>query len=464
MKKHLWVHRFLLPFTILFLFISAGIAEAQKENPEVRRLSITLNGGVTYGSAGNISGPFAGKFNVATFRQSVYGGSFQYAFNPAWSLETAVQFGGFKNQFESDPAFKNDYLHVSVKGLAGINDLLSLKWGAARFVNPHIAFGLGMIKSEVQADGLDTRDLSLMFTGGAGVSFYIFQGADLFFQYNYYAVGGDLLDGLSGDGGSDHFAALSTGLRFNFGKRNTNLASWPAPRKPSVTTPATEPLAQNREEEPEPDTRQTVEVEAVPEEETKTEPAEIPPAGEEERNEVDAEWLNSLSEFLESPMLKQPLFISESLTRAEENAKRLEQEKIQRQSEAVARARDRAAAEALARAEAMAIEQEQARAEAEARQRRDERGNGTNRPEAGHYIQISSFLSSVSAGRIRNELVESITGEADHLSQRVIIHQFEDFNRILIGPFSRFSEGRSVLRNLLEQYPDAFLIRFPRDK
>lgn len=51
----------------------------------------------------------------------------------------------------------NDYLHVSVKGLASINDLLSLKWGAARFVNPHMAFGLGMIKSDVQAVGLDSH-------------------------------------------------------------------------------------------------------------------------------------------------------------------------------------------------------------------------------------------------------------------------------------------------------------------
>jgi hypothetical protein len=460
MIKHLWTHRFLLSFTIIFLFVSAGLAEAQDENQGVRRLSITLNGGVTYGSAGNISGPFAGKFNVASFRQSVYGGSVQYAFNPAWSLETAVQIGGFENQFESDPAFKNDYLHVSVKGLASMNDLLSLKWGAARFINPHFAIGLGMIKSDVQAVGLDSQDLSLMFTGDAGLSFYIFQGADLFVKYSYYAVGGDLLDGLSGDGGSDHFAALTTGLRFNFGKRNTNLASWPVPRIRSVPTPAAEPLAQNREQDPAPDTQQTNEIESVPEEELISEPADILTAEDKVENETDSEWLNSLSEFLASPMLKQPLYISEAMTRAEENAKRFEQERIQRQTEADARA----AEEALARTDEMAKEQEQERTEAEARQRRNERGIVTNRPEAGHYIQISSFLSSASANRIRNELVESIKGEIDNPSQRVLIHQFEDFNRVIIGPFGRFSEGQSLLRNLMELYPEAFLITFPRDK
>lgn len=157
-----------------------------------------------------------------------------------------------------------------------------------------------------------------------------------------------------------------------------------------------------------------------------------------------------------SPMLKQPIFIGEAMTRAEENAERLEQEKIQRQSEA----------EIKARPDVMVKEQElvQARAEAEARQRRNERMNVTNRPVAGHYIQISSFLSSASANRIRNELVESITGEIDNPSQRVLIHQFEDFNRVLIGPFGRFSEGQTILRNLTEHYPEAFLITFPRDK
>ncbi|MFO7800018.1 MAG: hypothetical protein R6V22_09595, partial [Rhodohalobacter sp.] len=132
---------------VILLVISVPMSvQAQEDNP--KKVSFTLNSGVTYGSGGDgMIGQLAGNFNVPSFRQSFYGGSFQYAFNPTWSIDTGIQFGQFSNQYDFDPAFENDFFYATVKGVTNMNGLFNLN---SRFLNPYISFGLGMIHSQIQ--------------------------------------------------------------------------------------------------------------------------------------------------------------------------------------------------------------------------------------------------------------------------------------------------------------------------
>ena len=233
---------------LLIAFIPLTV-QAQDDDP--KKVSFTLNSGVTYGSGGDgMVGRLAGNFNVPSFRQPIYGGSFQYAFSPAWSVDTAVQFGEFTNQYDFDPDYKNEFFYVTVRGVANMNGLFNLN---SRFINPYFSVGMGMIRSKLESEDLDSEDLSLMLSGGAGLNFYLFRGADLFVQYTYNAAGSDLLDGFSGQGSSDQFAAVTGGLRFNFGSSGEKHISWPPSRDRRVADITPEEVEEEIRPREEPD-------------------------------------------------------------------------------------------------------------------------------------------------------------------------------------------------------------------
>jgi len=415
---------------LILLFIGAFALETQAQEQSEKRVSLTFNYGVTYGLAnGGTFGPLAGDFNVASFRQPIYGGSFQYAFTPAWSINTGLQFGEFTNQFTEDPPFQNDFFNVTVKGVTNLNNLLNLRWGASRFVNPYFSFGLGMMRSQIVTDDLDSEDLSLMATGGAGLMFYLFRGADLFVQYDYHVVGSDLLDGVSGDGGTDKFAALNAGIRINFGPSGTKHASWPPSRERRVREPAPRP------EVPEPE----------PELEPEVEP-KVEPEPEVILDESTRRQLSAIEMFRQSPLMTSNRFIEEARERAEiRRQQKLEEE---RRIAEMRREEERRAAE-------MRME-EQRRAEAEAAR------VITDEPAPGHYVQVFSFRSRAYADQLRDDLIELLNEHFDDASQRVVIHRYGDYHRVLVGPFTRFSQARNAQQEFLSQYEEAFIITYPR--
>jgi hypothetical protein len=382
--------------------MGAFALETQAQQQSEKKVSLTFNYGVTYGLAdGGMYGPLAGGFNVPSFRQSIYGGSFQYAFNPAWSINAALQFGEFTNQFANDPSFQNDFLNVTVKGVANLNNLLNLRWDGSRFVNPYFSFGLGMMRSQIVADDLDSDDLSLMATGGAGFLIYLFRSADLFVQYDYHVVGSDLLDGFSGDGGTDKFAALNAGIRINFGRSGAKHVSWPPSRERRVREPAPRPEVTDLEPEVQPEP----EPELILDESTRRQ-------------------LVTFEMFRRSPLMTSMRFIEEASQRAE----------IRRQQRV----------------------EEQRRAEAEAARM------VTDEPAQGHYIQVFSNTSRSLADQMRDELIELLDEQFDDASQRVVIHRYENFYRVLVGPFTRTAQARSTQQEFLRQYEGAFIITYPR--
>lgn len=396
---------YILLFTA-FLIISGltvATADAQElSEEEPKRLSIGLNAGWTYGSAGDgMFGALAGNFEIPSFREPIFGGTLSYAVSPAWSIEVLAATGSFQNQFEDDPGFTNDYLFGTLRGVTNLNNLLGLRWGVARVFNPYLSFGLGMIRSDVVAEDLDSRSLALMATGGAGISVYLGRSADLFAQYDFYLAGDDLLDSVSGESGTDQFAAVTGGLRIHFGRGNRKHASWPPPRVREPGPPSEEP-APEPEPEPEPEIDMKEEVRA---------------------------WLTGFSATLQSPLFNREEYTEPLIRSARE---RIE--------------------ERIAEEERLAAE----RADREARIFVDQ-------PEAGHYVQYFSFLSRSSAERVREELLEFLSDRRDE-TVRVVIQEYGDYHRVLAGGFSRYSEARELFRLMSEEYPEAFIITFPRDE
>jgi len=386
---------------LLLLIISVPVSvQAQEENP--RKISFTLNSGVTYGSGGDgMIGQLAGNFNVPSFRQSVYGGSYQYAFNPAWSIDIGVQFGEFTSQYDFDPVFTNEFFYATVKGVTNMNGLLNLN---SRFINPYFSLGLGMIRSKLESTDLDSEDLSLMISGGAGLNFYLFKAADLFVQYSYNAAGSDLLDGFSGQGSSDQFASVTAGLRFNFGSSGQKHISWPPARVREM-------------EEPEP-TEPAVELEL--EQEPKPEAVQEP-----------------------SP---------EQIREREQMEERL-RERVERAEDAMMQRREEA------RIFADNWREERRRAQEEA-QRRNEMF--TEQPDPGHYVQVFSFRNQESAESIRERLIAILGDEFSNPMEMVVIQKSGEYNRVLVGAFAQFSEANRTLRIISSEYGDSFVITFPR--
>jgi hypothetical protein len=407
--QRLFESRHFVPILLLILLTVAPLNSYAQEN-EYKKFSITLSSGVTYGSTGDgVIGRLAGNFNVPSFRKQIYGGGIQFAVSPAFSIDTGIQFGQFTNQYDFDPAFENDFFYATVKGITNMNGLFNVN---SRLLNPYISFGLGMIHSRIQTVDLDSDDLSLLSTVGAGMNFYLFPGADFFVQYDYNAAGSDLLDGFSGQGSSDQFAVISAGLRINFGPSGSKLVSWPPPRDTrfEISTSTEMSVAEDQDLE--------VEEEVIRE--------EVP---EPENLQVKEEREQQLQRMVDEAF-------RDMLQKKEQNRKFADEWRAEQR-------------------------QKQLEAEAEAAAEAERSRLITDQPEPGHYIQVFSFSNLETAEEMRAMLDEELNDRLESSGGRVIIHQFDGLHRVLIGAYQNYRTANSMLQNLDSDY-GAFIITYPR--
>ena len=378
-----------------------------------RRFSITLHSGYTYGSDGQgIMGRMAGNFNVESLRRPVFGAGLQYAVTPGWSVEGAFHTGEFINEFDVDPYYHTTFTGVNLRAIGNMNNLFNLSGGVARFLNPYFSLGVGGIHSNVEAEDLNTQDISLSLVGGLGLSIYVNRWVDLFAQYDYYLVGGDLLDGVSGPGGSDQYAMAHGGIRINFGRGNTRLASWPAPAAPYYDMAAEESLAMNVSE-PKP------EVQAA-----ESASASGPVSSGDRFDEPFRVWWAGFGQFLDSPLMTRPAYLDQMRTRiaARAELRRLEQRRM-----------ETVAASML-----------------------------VDSPPAGQYIQIYSVDDRDRAMEKRNEAIGNLRGVVMNPSERVLITPFGEYYRVLVGQFEHRIDAQRIRAHIAGEYGDAFLITYPR--
>ena len=380
-------------------------ANAQKA--EGRLFSVTLNNGLSFASNGGFLG---GNVDIASSTNYMAGGSIQYAVSPEWSIEGSLQSGKFTNRFAADPDFRNKFLTVSFRGIGHLNHLLDLKWSKADVINPYLTFGMGFIRSSIDAEDFDANDFGLNFMAGPGASFFLNNWTDLFIQYDFHFPGTDLLDSFSDESGSDKYTILKGGVRINFGKSNQRHLSWPQPRYPERDLRFTDKI----EEETEDDTKEEEKIRKEPEAESTD----------------DLEWLTDFSHFY-SELQSGSELLKSTRNRLEERRAELaaEREAEKREQRVAARKRD----EVL-----------------------------TERVPDGQYIQIRSIGDLQEAVSYRAEVIRDLNGIIQNPSERVLITPFEQTFRILIGSFQNYSQARTAQGSIPGKYEGSFIITYPR--
>ena len=396
------------PKVILFfaiISVSCFLATpANAQKAEERQFSVTLNSGLSFASNGGFLG---GNVDIASSENYMLGGSIQRAVSPEWSIEGSFQSGTFTNKLASDPDFRNKFQTVSFRGIGHLNHLLNLNWSVADIINPYITFGMGFIRSSIEAEDFDTNDFGIDFMAGPGASLFLNNWTDLFIQYDFHFPGTDLLDSFSNERGSDKYTVLKAGLRINFGKSNQRHPSWPQPQyreRDEFFADKTETVGEKETEG---------EVEKVP-----TEPEAV-----ETDNLV---WLTDFSRFYSE------LETSSELLKSLRN--RLEER----------------------RAELEAEKREQRIAE----QQREE--VLTEDVPDGQYIQVRSIGNRREAVSYRASLIEDLDGFLQNPSEQVLITPFEQTFRILVGPFQNYSRARNAQRLIPGKYEGSFIIAYPR--
>jgi len=396
------------PVIIFFAILSvicfvAAPANAQKT--EGRVFSITLNSGLSFASSGGFLG---GNVDIASSSNYIVGGSIQRAVSPEWSIEGSFHSGTFTNKLASDPDFRNKFQTISFRGIGHLNHLLNLNWSIADIINPYMTFGMGFIRSSIEAEDFETNDFGINFMAGTGASLFLNKWSDLFIQYDFHFPGTDLLDSFSDESGSDKYAIVKAGVRINFGKGNQRHPSWPQPQyreRDEFFADKTETVSDNEAEEKE-------------EEKIPTEPVE-------EKTD-NLGWLTDFSRFY-SEMQTNSELLKSIRSGLEERRAELEAEK---------------------------------REQRVAEQQRDE--ILTENVPDGQYIQVRSIGNRQEAVSYRASLIGDLDGYLQNLSEQVLITPFGQTFRILIGPFQNGSQARNVQRLLPGKYEGSFIITYPR--
>ena len=400
------------PVIIYFAILSviccvAAPANAQKA--EGRLFSVTLNNGLSFASNGGFLG---GNVDIASSTNYMAGGSIQYAVSPEWSIEGSLQSGKFTNRFAIDPDFRNKFLTVSFRGIGHLNHLLDLKWPIADVINPYLTFGMGFIRSSIDAEDFDANDFGLNFMAGPGASFFLNNWTDFFIQYDFHFPGTDLLDSFSDESGSDKYAILKAGVRINFGKGNQRHPSWPQPRYPERDLPFADKIEADKVEDSEEQEEENINTEP------NTEATD------------NLGWLTDFSHFYSDLQLSS-MILKNTRNRLEER-----------------------------RAEVAAVREAEKREQRIAARQRDE--GLTERVPDGQYIQIRSIANRQEAVNYRAEVIRDLNGIIQNPSERVLITPFEQTFRILIGPFQNYSIARSAQGSIPGKYEGSFIITYPR--
>jgi len=394
----------ILFFAILFVICFVA-APANAQKAEGRLFSVTFNSGLSFASTGNF---LEGNVDIASSSNYMLGGSIQRALSPEWSIEGSFQSGTFTNKLDIDPDFSNKFQTISFRGIGHLNHLLNLNWSIANVINPYMTFGMGFIRSSIEAEDFETNDFGIDFMAGPGASLFLNKWTDLFIQYDFHFPGTDLLDSFSDESGSDKYTVLKAGLRINFGKGNQRHPSWPQP--------------QYRER----DEFFADKTETVSEKKTEENAEEIIPKEPEAEKTDNLGWLTDFSR------------VYNELQTSSELLKSIRSQLEERRAELEAEKREQRVAE----------------------QHRDE--ILTEDIPDGQYIQVRSIGNRQEAVSYRASLIGDLDGYLQNLSEQVLITPFGQTFRILIGPFQNGSQARNVQRLLPGKYEGSFIITYPR--
>lgn len=399
----------LLSAALLSVFLLApGLftdANAQEQND--RRFSISLHGGVTVADNSLRASP-AGSFGVATETTPVFGGALQYALSPLWSLELMGQYQTFENESGAAQTFESTVIEVSLRNIIHINQLLGTN-RISNYIAPYGHFGAGVQIYDYESNVFGDDDgTSLMAVAGLGFNIYLSRTIDLFAQYDFHLSSNVVNARINSDAGESKHTTYGTaigGLRFNFGASDARHASWRRAPIDLYQDDYDRLMGLN-----------------------------------DRMDELERQVASQNDEIqrLESEIDSRAGALEGRTDQTESRVSELERQFVEMQQSMRDRERER-----------------------ETRVEVDEAGL-TQRLADGHYVQIFAGLTMSSAQSARRTMVEALDGVVDNPSEMVLITQRRQFYEVRVGVFNRFPDTVDVLRTAQNSFSDAFVVTFPR--
>jgi len=215
------IHQKKLICFFIFLFSTTFAFSQSNTNQDQRRLSLTINGGTSFGDFSESGNFMSSHFSVDTKNTFSFGAGLQYALTPAWSLELGYQ----RTQIEgTEISFRTNMDLISLKNIINLNQLFFVNRISDR-VNPFLTLGVGYDMFHYDGPQAEFSDDATSYNAGVGIAYKLSNTFDLFTQYEYH-LGINSVDNEREGWGSDLINSLTGGIRINFGRKNAKHPSW----------------------------------------------------------------------------------------------------------------------------------------------------------------------------------------------------------------------------------------------
>ena len=394
------IHQKKLICFFLFLFSTTFAFSQSYTNQDHRRLSLSINGGMSFGDFSESGNFMSSHFSVDTENTFSFGAGLQYALTPAWSLELGYQRTEIKG---TEIAFQTDMDLISLKNIINLNQLFFVNRISDR-VNPFLTLGVGYDMFHYNGPQVEFSSDATSYNAGAGIAYKLSNTFDLFTHYEYH-LGVNSVDNETDGWGSDLINSLTGGIRINFGRKNAEHPSWrpvPVELSPSdydrlmAQADLTEQL-RNR-------LAQMEQHSAEKEKEFETAIA---------KNSADINTLKTGLNNLSSRV--------DDLEKAFAN--------LQGQITDIQVNRETGMAESLS---------------------------------DGHYVQIFATYYLDIAQDVRQQAIKTLTESLPNPPQNIVILHRKKFYEVMIGSFSNFNDADNIQDIMTEVHNDSYVITFPR--
>jgi hypothetical protein len=389
---------------VIFLcavFTLPQFAIAQISDQEYRRVSLSLQAGITMSYESDVNRLIGSNFNTFTGQTYNFGGGVQYAITPFWSAELGYRYNTLEGL--ADDGFNTEVHSAVLKNIFNFNRLYR-RSPVSEFLNPYVMFGYEHDFYRYELGDVTNRGNESAIMGGFGMAISLSHTFDLFAQYEV-KLASNRMDNINLGFPADQIGMTSAGIRVNFGRSGT---------KPLNLSPAVKFL-------------------------TDEEYDHFIATSEEFRKAAeDIREQRRLIDDLDDRFRRSQVSYQEQIDRLDVFTRVLE-ERI----------------DALEyRLDNLEISFSDIKCDCEPQLRKE--------VPAGHYVQVFASTSYDAANQVKEMFHEILGDEFDNPEELVFVIKRRQFYEVLIGTFYRFSDAQNSHEVARMQFSDAFIITFPR--
>lgn len=397
----LQTNRAAIAIILCALILVPQALSAQSNGDDYRRVSLSLQAGITMSYESDVNRLIGSNFNTFTGQTYNFGGGVQYAITPFWSAELGYRYNTIEGLAEG--GFETVVHSAVLKNIFNFNRLYR-RSPVSEFLNPYVMFGYehDFYRYELGDETNSGNESAIM--GGFGLALSLSPTFDLFAQYEV-KLASNRMDNINRGFPSDQIGMPSAGVRINFGRSGT---------KPLNLSPAVKFL--NDEEY----------------DHFIATSEELRKAAEDIREQ------RRLIEDLDDRFRRSQVNFQEQIDRLDAFTRLLEK-----------------------RIDTLEYRLDNLEISFRDSERDRERRLREEVP-AGHYVQVFAATSYDAANRVKEMFHEILGDEFDNPEEVVFVIKRRQFYEVLIGTFYRFSDAQNSHELARIQFSDAFIITFPR--